>query len=244
MPRDKTGHFYYSWYPTIYQADTQQLTLAEDAAYRRLIDHYMTIRAPLLNDDRALARIIGIGLDEWEPIKNQIITYFKPSTNPAGYLLHKFCDEIIAKDTSRIVKSKTNGAKGGRPVTKGKTKGITHPVTEVKPLTTLHNTEQSKKVSGRGERFALQDPPADWLQFCVTQRPDLDPGKTFDSFRDYWIAKTGNNATKLDWFATWRNWVRNQKSTTGENYGKPTKLSHIARGIAEARAERQRREQG
>lgn len=28
-------------------------------------------------------------------------------------------------------------------------------------------------------------------------------------FRDYWKAKTGKDATKLDWDATFRNWIRN-----------------------------------
>jgi uncharacterized protein YdaU (DUF1376 family) len=61
MPRDKTGHFYFSWYPTIYQQDNQHLTLAEDGAYRRLLDYYMLTRAPLPSDDRALSRIVGVG---------------------------------------------------------------------------------------------------------------------------------------------------------------------------------------
>jgi uncharacterized protein YdaU (DUF1376 family) len=34
MPRDKTGHFYFAWFPTIYQQDTQHLSLAECGAYR------------------------------------------------------------------------------------------------------------------------------------------------------------------------------------------------------------------
>lgn len=35
-------------------------------------------------------------------------------------------------------------------------------------------------------------------------------------FRDYWCAKSGKDATKLDWFATWRNWIRNcSKSQPG-----------------------------
>ncbi|MEI2296727.1 hypothetical protein [Ensifer sp. MJa1] len=36
-----------------------------------------------------------------------------------------------------------------------------------------------------------------------------DAAVEFDKFRDYWIAKSGRNATKLDWAATWRNWMRN-----------------------------------
>ncbi|UTO29094.1 YdaU family protein [Bartonella harrusi] len=42
-------------------------------------------------------------------------------------------------------------------------------------------------------------------------------------FRDYWKAKTGKDATKTDWQATWRNWVRRaiDDLTKGRNYGKP-----------------------
>ncbi|WP_273721082.1 MULTISPECIES: DUF1376 domain-containing protein [unclassified Bartonella] len=42
-------------------------------------------------------------------------------------------------------------------------------------------------------------------------------------FRDYWRSKAGANATKTDWQATWRNWVRNSKNyeinQRGGNYG-------------------------
>lgn len=49
-----------------------------------------------------------------------------------------------------------------------------------------------------------------WFDFCKTERPDLDPTSTFENFRDYWTAKPGQDANKLNWFATWRNWVRSQ----------------------------------
>src|SRR5262245_58395830 len=101
MPRDKTGHFYYAWYPTIYQQDTQSLTLAECGAYRRLIDHYMLTRSPLPGDDRALARIIGTGLDDWLAIKPTVITYFKPS---GLFLRHSFCDSMLETDKGRILR--------------------------------------------------------------------------------------------------------------------------------------------
>ncbi len=41
-------------------------------------------------------------------------------------------------------------------------------------------------------------------------------------FRDYWRSKTGANATKIDWQATWRNWVRKaiEDLEKGKNYGK------------------------
>ncbi|WP_336800337.1 hypothetical protein [Kaistia sp. MMO-174] len=32
--------------------------------------------------------------------------------------------------------------------------------------------------------------------------------KEFERFRDFWIAKPGKDGVKLDWSATWRNWIR------------------------------------
>jgi hypothetical protein len=52
--------------------------------------------------------------------------------------------------------------------------------------------------------------PKEWADFCIQQRPDLNLQQTFDSFKDYWIATP--KGTKLDWLATWRNWVRSQAS--------------------------------
>jgi hypothetical protein len=31
-----------------------------------------------------------------------------------------------------------------------------------------------------------------------------------DEFRDYWVAVPGSKGCKLDWLATWRNWVRKE----------------------------------
>lgn len=65
----------------------------------------------------------------------------------------------------------------------------------------------------RGSRL-----PADWkpsdieVQFCKTERPDLDPKKTAERFVDYWLAQPGAKGVKLDWTATWRNWVRNESA--------------------------------
>jgi hypothetical protein len=62
--------------------------------------------------------------------------------------------------------------------------------------------------------------PVEWELWCKKERLDLDPIKTANAFKDYWIAVPGVKGKKLDWFATWRNWVRNQKTaTTTGNHG-------------------------
>lgn len=67
--------------------------------------------------------------------------------------------------------------------------------------------EKEKEKPQRGSRLANDFVlPKEWRDFCVEQRPELHPTKTFDQFKDYWISSP--KGTKLDWFATWRNWVR------------------------------------
>ena len=53
--------------------------------------------------------------------------------------------------------------------------------------------------------------PEEWKAWAIAQRPDLDVIRIAEEFRDYWISKTGQGATKLNWLATWRNWIRRQK---------------------------------
>lgn len=56
--------------------------------------------------------------------------------------------------------------------------------------------------------------PDDWqptfadMEFATDQLGRERAGVEVDTFRDYWHAKTGQLATKLDWSATWRNWIR------------------------------------
>jgi len=89
----------------------------------------------------------------------------------------------------------------------------------------------SKKSGERnGERFLLDALPDDWREFCRTERPGLNPDIVFARFRDYWIAQPGAKGRKLDWSATWRNWVRNEKGTSNgahQQSGQQRKLSAV-----------------
>lgn len=73
------------------------------------------------------------------------------------------------------------------------------------------DTESNKKKENkRGSRLSQDfSLPIEWRDFCVQTRPELHTTQTFDKFKDYWIAQAGQKGVKLDWFATWRNWVRN-----------------------------------
>jgi hypothetical protein len=122
-------------------------------------------------------------------------------------------DNEIAEYHRFIEKQKANGSKGGRPK-KSQRKPTANPTQSQKkpnqePITI--NQEPIKERT-RGSRLSADWVlPKEWADWAKQERPDLDLRSVGEQFRDYWSAKAGSGATKLDWQATWRNWVRNQK---------------------------------
>ena len=72
--------------------------------------------------------------------------------------------------------------------------------------------------------------PEEWDKFCKTERADLKPIEVLNQFKDYWAGIGGQKGAKLDWFATWRNWVRNQKVQAVRTIDKPTIQWHQTLG--------------
>jgi len=79
-------------------------------------------------------------------------------------------------------------------------------------ITSTKTTTKTTTKTDKGTHL-----PEDWIpsdediEFCKQERPDLDPEKVSEEFRDYWIAKPGKEGRKTNWSATWRNWVRRQR---------------------------------
>jgi len=73
-------------------------------------------------------------------------------------------------------------------------------------------------TAARGARLStlgLACLPENWKAFCRAERPDLDPERIYARFTDHWNAQPGQRGVKLDWLATWRNWVRNERREHG-----------------------------
>jgi hypothetical protein len=70
----------------------------------------------------------------------------------------------------------------------------------------------SREPQRRGTRLpANWTLPQPWGEWARAEFPSLPADKIrreADAFRDYWVAKPGSAGVKLDWEATWRNWIR------------------------------------
>jgi hypothetical protein len=85
------------------------------------------------------------------------------------------------------------------------------------PSSLIPEIEAEKKEKVRKPKATATRLPTDWkpsdedIEFCRHESPHLDAKKVGEKFRDYWIAKGGKDALKIDWSATWRNWVRQER---------------------------------
>lgn len=55
-----------------------------------------------------------------------------------------------------------------------------------------------------------------------------DQTEELAKFRDYWIAQPGVKGRKVDWDATWRNWIRNAKPASAASVRKERDLRNIS----------------
>lgn len=203
---------YYQYNIADYRKDTAHLTPIEHYIYRSLMDWYYLDEQPIPKITQVVIRRLGLGLEQEPNLLNVLSDFFVLEEN--GYHQGRI-DKEIAAYHSKAEKNKVNGMQGGRPkktqsvILDNPSESQNNP--NHKPLTNNHKPVKSKAIA-TATRL-----PEDWkpseveIQFCKTNRPDLDANLIADGFRDFWISVAGAKGRKENWTATWRNWVRNQR---------------------------------
>ena len=207
--------YYYQHHIGDYLKHTAHLTPLEDIAYRRLLDVYYDTESPIPTDIPLVSRRLRI---DPATVKLVLDEFFQSTEQ--GYR-NKRADIEIAAYHAFLEKQKANGIKGGRPKTQPTDNP---PLSQAEPKITLTENHQPITVnqqpltnnskedkSPNGSRLTIEKLPKEYFDFCKSERPEIDPERTWQGFRDYWIAKAGKEGRKSDWIATWRNWVRNHK---------------------------------
>jgi uncharacterized protein YdaU (DUF1376 family) len=200
---------YYKFNIADYRKDTSHLSTIEHGIYRQLIDWYYLDEKPIPLETQVVSRRLRLGSDmEFSSLQNVLSDFFKEGKT--GYV-HKRIEVEIKDYQEQVEKNKNNGKLGGRPK---KTQVVIDGFPNEsqnnpnhKPLTINHKPiDKNKRGSRLSSDFLFT---GEWLAFCKQERPELEPVQIFEKFKDYWIAQPGQKGVKLDWDATWRNWVRN-----------------------------------
>ena len=86
------------------------------------------------------------------------------------------------------------------------------------------------------EKFYVTKEMHEWH---AVNTPSVDVRAETLKFVDYWRAMPGQRGVKLDWLATWRNWMRNARPTNGYHYngnGNGQTNGHAVRETADPRS--------
>lgn len=199
---------YYSFHVSDYIHDTAHLSIYEDLAFRRLLDLYYTSEKPIPNKTQEVSRRIRLTNNEIAVIS--VLQEFFTFDEQRDCWFHKRCDKAIADYQAKAERNRKVGKLGGRPklnpdANPQETQTVSKVNPNQEPRTNNHKPidKENKRGSRLTQDFCL---PKEWNDFCVEKRPELNVGQVFDQFKDYWVSAP--KGTKLDWFATWRNWVR------------------------------------
>lgn len=206
-----------------YLRDTAHLRARESGAYLHLIMAYW-LKGSLPDDDRQLATIAKLTDAQWRQARPLLAPFFG-----ANWSSHRRIDveleraQRVAASTSQRAShaankrwsKQRNGDAASMPAAM---------LGDAHPQPPSHPSELRSAGTGvRATRIA-----ADWLpndddrNFAVGQGfADDDIARMAANFRDYWIAKSGRDASKIDWPATWRRWVRTETERRGGRHGKP-----------------------
>ena len=82
-----------------------------------------------------------------------------------------------------------------------------------KPITNNHKPLERERASRIPPNFEPKPEPE--------AESGIDRQLELANFRDYWTAKSGAQATKLDWQATWRQWARKANRPGVSRFDKP-----------------------
>lgn len=95
------------------------------------------------------------------------------------------------------------------------------------------------KGADRGSRIPTDICLApEWEAFAQRETgwPQAEIHKEWEAFCDHWRAAPGARGMKLDWLATWRNWIRNSRKPKApigqgalENWGEDQRAQYLKR---------------
>ena len=196
---------YYQFNIGDYASHTRNLSFVEDIIYRRLLDEYYLHERPLNASITVVARQIGMK-DYENEVTFVLESFFELDEN--GWQNGRAQREIDAYHAKSEQASRAGKASAEARLNKRST--TVQPNINHKPINIKQETDKARATRLEPD----WKPDERMLAFCESERPDLNPQQVADSFRDYWIAQPSNKGRKLDWEATWRNWVRNQRQSS------------------------------
>lgn len=203
-------------YVADYLADTGHLSTIEHGAYLLLIMHYWA-NDGLPADETQLRNIAKLSSHNWKKSRETLQKLFDADWR------HKRVDAELTKlheiseKRSKAAKDRHEKERANAPAKAEQVQTHSHSHSQISPSKDGEIARAPRAARKKGSRLSADwQPSVDEIGFArgkglSEQRIQLQVEK----FRNYWIGKAGEKGVKLDWTATWRNWIISEVERNG-----------------------------
>lgn len=228
--------------------DNPKILPLSDKAFRCLIEATLYSRRMLT--DGFLASRLAVakwGVDALQELASNDPERPSLVEVDGGWQIRDYADhqDTRAEVEARRERARIAGSSGGKAkaanVKRPASKPLSNPSSGSLPETETERDKDSlpngreSVAAKRGSRLTPEwKPTQETIDKIRTEHPSVDLKAEHEAFTDYWIAQPGQKGVKLDWDATWRNWMRNTAKRA-----RPVKPTPTERAMQTAQAGRQ-----
>jgi len=239
MSKPSKTDVWYPFFVGDYRKDTARLSCEQHGAYRQLLDEYW-VTGPLPDDDVILAQIVGLELRAWRRQRPYLERFFIIADGVwrQGRVDRELAAAAERKAKAGTKARIAAGVRWGKP--DGSVEDATRNAPSMLqampedmheecpppspssgvvafPESPERNLPQQRRQASPGQRGSRLK--ADWtptsadVAYAMREHEfsQAEINRIAEDYRDYWVAASGQKATKLDWSATWRKWVRTER---------------------------------
>jgi len=208
------------------------MSLAEEGAYHRAI-RLAWKYGSVPSDPKILAAKIQKRCTE--KVAAVVLGAFVPMPGHPSRMIHPILEDIRKTQEQKYLRYKAGGEATAAKRWGNKEKD-SPAIAQQKPSSSVgvadrdreedrekeKKREETHKAASRTKGSRISEPfllTAEMRTYAATKRPEVDVGLETEKFCNYWRAKPGREGTKLDWIATWKNWILNARTngTTNRN---------------------------
>lgn len=220
---------FFRFYPSDFMNGVRGLSAQEVGVYTMILCRIYEESAPIEYHALRLATYCGMREKTFVQVLEKLIDLGKISLKNGMISNSRAEDEITSRANDLKINSKAGKASAEKrqqnqqKISTGVQRTFNHTDTDTYKNKELHSVVP--KAAKRGTRIPEDfQPDVEWSlgSGLTSQQLNLE----LDKFIDFWKSKS-TNATKLDWQATWRNWIRSAVSKI-----KPTAGSNTVSGAA------------
>ena len=228
---------WFKFYASDWIGGTRLLSATVTGVYITLIAMIYDKGGPISNDEDELARACGLPPKQFQSALEKLVSKRKITVSSDGKLSNPRSEKELAArranssqraDAAKVRWQKTdeNQASSDASASAPHDPRISTRARLQKSDLREDTSRRSVAASPRRTKATRLDAawllPSKWGEWAMTEFPHLTRDairREAEGFRDYWISKP-DHATKLDWEATWRNWIR-RAATQSQPRGSP-----------------------